>query len=172
MATRRKTNADIGEPEPLGKEGETCAQCGTKLAVDQRYCLNCGTARAEPRLDYERHLPEDGTEAASGKSSSSTMQWSPLLAIVAIAILGVMLLLGVLIGQDNGDVTITQVPGSTASTATATTQDFPTTTTPTTTPTTTAPEGGRGTTVPDTGTTTAPQGTGKDGAAGGIAPND
>ena len=167
MATTRKTDEEISEPEPLGKEGDICAQCGTKLAVDQRYCLNCGTARAEPRLDYERHLPASSS-AADPNAAGSSMQWSPLLAIVAIAILGVMLLLGVLIGQDDTKVTVTAVPATTttpASTGTAT-ETFPTTTTPTDT---TPADSAGGSTAPDTGTTTNPKG---DAAAGGIAPND
>jgi ribosomal protein L37E len=165
VAATRKTEDEIGER--LGKEGDTCAQCGTKLAVDQRYCLNCGTPRAQPRLDYQSALAE-GDGAAESKASGSTMQWSPLLAIVAIAILGVMLLLGVLIGQgnNNNDLTVTEVPATATTGAATPTASVPTntTTTPTTTPTTTSPQ--------DNGsTTTTPLG--KDqGAAGGIAPND
>lgn len=163
MAATRKTEEEI-TPEVLGREGETCAQCGTKLAVDQRYCLNCGTPRAEPRLDYERALAGGNAGGAEGKRSNSTMQWSPLLAIVAIAILGVMLLLGVLIGQDDPEVTVTQVPAtdatSTSATApTTTTSPTTTSTTPTTTPTTTTP-------LDTNGTKTTPNG------AGGIVPND
>ena len=42
--------------EQLGMEGETCGACGAALATDQRYCLNCGTARTGPRLDFTKHL--------------------------------------------------------------------------------------------------------------------
>ena len=73
------------------------------------------------------------------------MQWSPLFVVIAIAALGVMLLLGVLIGKDEGDLTVTEVPAETTTT-TATTP----TTTPTTTTTEPAPTEGT-TTVPDTG---------------------
>lgn len=165
----RKTD-EITEPEHLGEEGDACAQCGTPLATDQRYCLNCGTPRAEPRLDYERALggsdSADRGAAAGAGGANAAVQWSPLLAVVAIAILGAMLLLGVLIGQDDNDVTVTQVPASTTSsstTAPATTTGATTTTPPTTTAppaTTTTPGSGFGS------TTTTP------GAAGGIAPND
>ena len=36
----------------LGAEGEPCAVCRAPLAADQRYCLNCGTRRAEARLPF------------------------------------------------------------------------------------------------------------------------
>ncbi|HVP02795.1 MAG TPA: alkaline phosphatase family protein [Solirubrobacteraceae bacterium] len=35
----------------LAPNGEPCAACGTALAGDQRYCLECGARRGAPRLD-------------------------------------------------------------------------------------------------------------------------
>ena len=141
---KRKNDEEAGET--LGSEGDICAQCGTVLATDQRYCLNCGTPRAEPRLDYERALADEGSGGRQGQGGGSTVQWSPLLAIVAIAILGVMLLLGVLIGKDDNDVTVTEVPASTSTqttaTAPATTDAFPTETATTPAPTTPTPPQG------------------------------
>jgi hypothetical protein len=32
--------------------GDQCASCGTLLAVDQRYCLQCGQRRGDPRLPF------------------------------------------------------------------------------------------------------------------------
>lgn len=114
----------------MGEEGDVCSQCGTVLAIDQRYCLNCGTPRAEPRLDYQRALgPDDRARAGQGGAPAGGVQWSPLVVILAIAALGVMLLLGVLIGKDDNSVTVTEVPASTTTTTT------PTATAPATTPT-------------------------------------
>jgi hypothetical protein len=31
---------------------ESCPNCGARMAVDQRYCLNCGHRRGEPRLPF------------------------------------------------------------------------------------------------------------------------
>jgi hypothetical protein len=85
----------------VGQEGDTCEQCESVLAADQRYCLNCGRRRGESRVDYEARLntglqPADGAVAAP---ASANPQWTPVFAILAIALLGVMLLLGVLIGK-------------------------------------------------------------------------
>ncbi len=32
--------------------GDNCANCGAALAVDQRYCLQCGQRRGDPRLPF------------------------------------------------------------------------------------------------------------------------
>ena len=35
---------------------ERCTGCGNPLALDQRYCLNCGKRRGGPRVDYDKYL--------------------------------------------------------------------------------------------------------------------
>jgi hypothetical protein len=32
--------------------GDACPSCGTQMAADQRYCLNCGARRGDPRLPF------------------------------------------------------------------------------------------------------------------------
>ncbi len=54
----------------VGQEGDTCEQCGSVLATDQRYCLNCGWRRGESRVDYEQRL-NGGTYAANGATAAS-----------------------------------------------------------------------------------------------------
>jgi hypothetical protein len=104
MTRTGQTEDTVGLPV-LGEQGETCAECGSVLATDQRYCVNCGRRRADTRVDYKRQLTSNGAQAAAGAAPTSAApgptQWSPIWAIGAIAVLGVMLLLGVLIGNDN-----------------------------------------------------------------------
>jgi len=106
--------------EVLGETGETCRECGAPLAVDQRYCLNCGRRRGAPRVDFREHLPRDGamngngatpappatTLASSAPTAPSAEKpgrdYAPLAAVGGIAILGLMLLVGVLIGKGDG----------------------------------------------------------------------
>ena len=98
----------VGLPA-LGKEGDTCEQCGSVLATDQRYCLNCGWRRGESRVDYEKRL-NGGIAASNGAVAAAppaNQQWTPAFAILAIALLGVMLLLGVLIGKKGNNNTQT-----------------------------------------------------------------
>jgi hypothetical protein len=48
------------EPEPPATQiqtsavqsGDRCASCGSPLAADQRYCLECGRRRGDPRLPF------------------------------------------------------------------------------------------------------------------------
>ena len=104
----RGNGETVGLPA-LGKEGDTCEQCGSVLATDQRYCLNCGWRRGESRVDYEKRL-NGGIAASNGAVAAAppaNQQWTPAFAILAIALLGVMLLLGVLIGKKGNDSTQT-----------------------------------------------------------------
>ncbi len=105
----------------LGQEGEPCRECGAPLAADQRYCLNCGRRRGEPRIDFRAHVPPAGAASANGGApvqaqpaadgsqgepadgKGSQRDYTPLAAVGGIAVLGVMLLIGVLIGKgDSG----------------------------------------------------------------------
>jgi hypothetical protein len=132
----RTTGSGEGETVGLpvvGQEGDTCEQCGSVLATDQRYCLNCGWRRGERRVDYEKRLnggvytPNGAAPAAAATASP---QWTPAFAILAIALLGVMLLLGVLIGKKGNNDTQTvqaQAPATTTTAATPTTDTTATT---------------------------------------------
>jgi hypothetical protein len=117
------------QPTPaLGEAGETCCECGAPLAADQRYCLNCGHRRGGPRVDFRQHLPAEDSAATNGSTPPATAigdvsvvdhpyggsttgaspekpqrDYAPLAAVGGIAVLGLMLLVGVLIGRGGGD---------------------------------------------------------------------
>ncbi|HET9196758.1 MAG TPA: zinc ribbon domain-containing protein [Solirubrobacterales bacterium] len=98
----------------------TCPSCGAALAEDQRYCLNCGQRQGEPRVDFQRHLdPAKRAANASGPDRDRDVEapasappaappdrrqrdYAPLAAAGGIAVLGIMLLIGVLIGRGTG----------------------------------------------------------------------
>lgn len=141
------TTPGTGEGETVGlpvvgQEGDTCEQCGSVLATDQRYCLNCGWRRGETRVDYEKRLNGGVVATANGAVATATpsnQQWTPAFAILAIALLGVMLLLGVLIGKKgNGN---TQTVAAQAA-PTTTSAAAPTDTTATTASNNKAAKGG------------------------------
>jgi hypothetical protein len=89
-------------------EAASCRSCRAPLAEDQRYCLNCGERQGEPRIDfrqYEAPGPQQPHESAPPLSSEEkpSRDYTPLAAVGGIAVLGVMLLIGVLIGKgDSG----------------------------------------------------------------------
>jgi hypothetical protein len=106
----------------LGEAGESCAACGGPHAADQRYCLECGQRRAGPRVEYRRYLaPEGGTPASpppealtappsAPEPSRPERDFAPLAAVGGIAVLGLMLLVGVLIGKGNSTPTSSPAP--------------------------------------------------------------
>jgi hypothetical protein len=96
----------------------SCPSCGAALADDQRYCLNCGQRQGAPRVDFRQHLaakdarskpPAPAAPAVpAGAGSEQPPQkpqrdYAPLAAAGGIAVLGIMLLIGVLIGRGSGD---------------------------------------------------------------------
>ncbi len=96
------------------RQGEPCEECGSPLAADQRYCLNCGRRRGGPRVDYRYYMgggggsgeppaPAPQQPPASEEPSKPQRDYAPLAAVGGIAVLGLMLLVGVLIGKGNGD---------------------------------------------------------------------
>ncbi|HEY5976403.1 MAG TPA: hypothetical protein VIT85_00990 [Solirubrobacterales bacterium] len=103
----------------LGAEGEACESCAAPLAADQRYCLNCGTRRAGPRVDYATYMRDPGTagpaatngtappavaaEEDGAEPAKKERDYAPLAAVGGIAVLGLMLLVGVLIGKGDSD---------------------------------------------------------------------
>lgn len=97
----------------------TCPSCGAALAEDQRYCLNCGQRQGGPRVDFQRHLDPKAqakvaaTPAGAGVEPAPAApagppperrqrDYAPLAAAGGIAVLGIMLLIGVLIGRGTG----------------------------------------------------------------------
>ncbi len=110
-------------PVPPG-HGEPCEECGSPLAADQRYCLNCGRRRGGPRVDYRHYMgaasqPEqaaqsatEGAQPAPGAEEppKSQRDYAPLAAVGGIAVLGLMLLVGVLIGKGNNDTAAAPAP--------------------------------------------------------------
>ncbi len=103
--------------QSLGQAGEPCAQCGSALAADQRYCLNCGRRRGGPRVDYRQRMPAAAGPVEQGPAqgpqppardpepapAKAERDYAPLAAVGGIAILGLMLLVGVLIGRGDGE---------------------------------------------------------------------
>jgi hypothetical protein len=103
----------------------SCSSCGAATAEDQRYCLNCGQRQGEPRVDFRSHLDAGAPRAqeagptetrvasapvAAPPSERPTRDYAPLAAVGGIAVLGVMLLIGVLIGRGTGEGSVSAAP--------------------------------------------------------------
>ncbi len=106
----------------LGADGAPCPKCGSPLASDQRYCLQCGARRGEARLPYERYLtPPGAPNQAPPVAPPPANDVSPLGAILGVALLGGMLLIGVLLGRGEDDATPQATPAITTTAAATTT---------------------------------------------------
>lgn len=92
-------------PTSVQDPAQTCSKCGAALAADQRYCLHCGTRRGPPRAPAAPQAapPTRATEQVSVRSEPRQSDFSPLAAVLGIALLGGMLLIGVLIGRGESD---------------------------------------------------------------------
>jgi hypothetical protein len=99
---------------------DNCANCGAALAVDQRYCLQCGQRRGDPRLPFmdavvlmdavqrTQHAPPPSPPAKKKRAGIS-----PNAALITgIGVLLLALGLGVLIGRSGNDETanVAQTP--------------------------------------------------------------
>lgn len=116
--------------EPVGPSmaafggNDSCPNCGARMAADQRYCLNCGHRRGEPRLpfmDAVVFMESMSTPGGAGgtpppppsepKSSSRMNANAALIAGVATLVLA--LGVGFLIGRgsnDNGSNAVGEAP--------------------------------------------------------------
>lgn len=80
-----------------------CAECGADLALDQRYCVECGARRGTPRF---RIAPQTSAGVTSDTTASRARALQPRLVPLLAAI---ALLLAVGVGFLIGDATRTQV---------------------------------------------------------------
>jgi hypothetical protein len=103
----------------LGGGNESCPNCGAQMAADQRYCLNCGHRRGDPRLpfmDAVVFMESMGAPAAGGAAppppptaqGSPSPRWNANAALIAgVATLVLAIGVGFLIGR-SGHETSTQ----------------------------------------------------------------
>jgi hypothetical protein len=90
---------------------ESCPNCGARMAVDQRYCLNCGHRRGDPRLPFMdavvfmESMGSSGGAAAtpppppSGENKSSNRMNANAALIAGVATLVLAIGVGFLIGR-------------------------------------------------------------------------
>lgn len=95
-ATRAETSP-AGGPLLTGAAGDRCTSCNARLAVDQRYCVECGTRRGNPRFTLARVAAEpQAMPVGMGQLAGAAVTRVQLL--LALVIVLVALGVGVLIG--------------------------------------------------------------------------
>ena len=107
--TIHQEHETLREQPASGEQGAPCARCGTPLAHDQRYCLECGHRRAEVRLPFIDVLEQRFRRQVGGTlppvSTTTARRWqpTPVAAGAAVAALFLAVGLGVLIGSAGDD---------------------------------------------------------------------
>lgn len=120
------TEPTIGPSMAAFGGNDSCPNCGTRMAADQRYCLNCGHRRGDPRLPFMDAVvfmesmsspggaagaPPPPPPADQGKSSNRMNANAALIAGVATLVLaiGVGFLIG-RAGHENSNNAAAQAP--------------------------------------------------------------
>jgi hypothetical protein len=82
--------------------GERCAACGTPLATDQKYCLNCGERRGKPRFALgTTPAPAAAAPAAASRPPKKQRLSSSTALVAGVGTLLLAMGVGVLIGHTN-----------------------------------------------------------------------
>jgi hypothetical protein len=86
----------------LAAIGEHCVSCGTPLASDQRYCVNCGERRGKPRFILAEPVAQTvQTTTVAPRPPRRPRASSSATLIAGIATLLIAMGVGVLIGHNN-----------------------------------------------------------------------
>jgi hypothetical protein len=80
---------------------DRCASCGTQLASDQRYCVNCGQRRGKPRFSVAGMAQTVETSAAVRRTREPPRASSGITLVAGIFVLMFAVGVGVLIGREN-----------------------------------------------------------------------
>jgi hypothetical protein len=102
----------------VAASGEQCPSCGTAVAADQRYCLNCGQRCGEPRLPFMNAvtfmdaMKRPKAAAAAPPAKPKRRGVSPNAALIAgVGTLILAMGVGVLIGR-SGERSTTAAPAA------------------------------------------------------------
>jgi hypothetical protein len=136
--TAEAPDASTGEQTQLlaTAVGDQCANCGARLAGDQRYCLECGQRRGRPRYSLPAATAAASTAPGGYRGTRALLAGNGAL-LGGIAVLLIAMGVGVLIGRASNSSSPRNLPaitingatgGTAATTATPTTASTPTST--------------------------------------------
>jgi hypothetical protein len=99
----------------MNAPADRCRVCSAEMAVDQHYCVECGTRRGKPRFTLAKGATPGGQSTSAGPSVV-VAGWTRVTGLLAIAVVLLALGVGVLIGNagSSGGGTSTPAAKSTA----------------------------------------------------------
>jgi len=99
-----KLAADAPSPDPqrlATAVGDQCANCGARLAGDQRYCVECGERRGKPRYPLSATAPSSGGISMRGGARRRPRMTANGTLIAGVGTLLLAMGVGVLIGRSS-----------------------------------------------------------------------
>lgn len=119
---------------PFAGQGSTCGKCSATLTPDQRYCIECGERRGDPRLPKLTSAATAATQEVLPAPTAQPLLPAPtpppsraasgMALLTTVAVLLLAMGVGVLIGTESGGKASAQQPmlvGGTAASPTAAT---------------------------------------------------
>jgi hypothetical protein len=106
------THGDAVSASLTTASADRCGTCGAQLASDQRYCLECGERRGDPRMPFMNGRPPEVLPAAPPPASGSRKPRSAA-GTTLVAGVGTLLLamgVGVLIGRSDDNTQVAKTP--------------------------------------------------------------
>jgi hypothetical protein len=115
--------APVGPSMAAFGGNESCPNCSARMAADQRYCLNCGHRRGDPRLPFMDAVVFMESMSAPGGGAGATPppppsksggdnRWNANAALIAgVATLVLAIGVGFLIGRSGHDNSTAAAPG-------------------------------------------------------------
>jgi uncharacterized membrane protein YvbJ len=95
-----ETSAESPTELVSARSAERCTNCGSPLAPDQRYCVECGERRGKARFSFESLAVPKAAAPASPKPPRRPRVSSSFSFIAGVATLVLALGVGVLIGHN------------------------------------------------------------------------
>lgn len=108
-ASPAKSEPSAGGSLLGGAAGDRCAVCEAQLAIDQRYCVECGTRRGSPRFQLANAAVGEPSKNAGPSASAAATAVTRIQLLLALLVVAVAIGVGVLIGQGTATRTTTTV---------------------------------------------------------------
>jgi hypothetical protein len=109
-----QAGVSVGGSLLTGSADVRCTVCNAKMAVDQRYCVQCGTRRGNQRFLIAQEAPET-TSAAGSAGGVATAPITRLQLLLVLLMVLVAIGVGVLIGHGTAKTPQVNIAGGSVS---------------------------------------------------------
>jgi hypothetical protein len=106
------THSDVVPASLSAASADRCTNCASPLAADQRYCLECGERRGDPRMPYMNGRPPEAqpTSVASAPAPRRPRSAAGTTLVAGVGTLLLAMGVGVLIGRSDDNSQVAKAP--------------------------------------------------------------